>query len=80
MSSTVNINSNRIEAFDIAKGLGILIMVMGHTGFGTTFDKIIHTFHMPLFFFISGYFYRPDKSISVKTNHLHHVNVIILPY
>lgn len=80
MSSTVNIKSNRIEAFDIAKGLGILIMVMGHTGFGTTFDKLIHTFHMPLFFFISGYFYRPNKSSNFKTYLLHQINVLIVPY
>lgn len=80
MSSSINIKSNRIETFDIAKGLGILIMVMGHTGFGTTFDKLIHTFHMPLFFFISGYFYRPDKSRNFKTYLIHQVNVLIVPY
>lgn len=33
-------------------------MVMGHIGFGGKFDHFIHAFHMPMFFFISGFFYR----------------------
>ena len=33
-------------------------MVMGHIGFGGKFDYFIHAFHMPMFFFISGFFYR----------------------
>lgn len=76
----LNINKNRIESFDIAKGIGILLMVMGHTGLGDGFDKLIHTFHMPLFFFISGYFYRPEKTKSFKEYLLHQINVLIIPY
>lgn len=71
---------NRIETFDIAKGIGILIMVLGHTGFGDSFDKIIHTFHMPLFFFISGYFYRPEKTKSFKEYLVHQIDVLLIPY
>lgn len=77
---TINLNNNRIEVFDIAKGIGILLMVMGHTGFGTDFDKIIHTFHMPLFFFISGYFYRPEKNTDLKKYLIHQINVLLVPY
>ena len=33
-------------------------MIMGHIGFGGIFDYFIHAFHMPMFFFISGFFYR----------------------
>ncbi len=76
----IDINKNRIEAFDIAKGIGILLMVMGHTGFGMDFSKIIHTFHMPLFFFISGYFYRPQKNNNFKSYLIHQLNVLIVPY
>lgn len=77
---TVNLNHNRIESFDIAKGIGILLMVMGHTGFGDVFDKLINTFHMPLFFFVSGYFYRPEKTKSFKEYLIHQINVLIIPY
>ncbi|MCM1139501.1 MAG: acyltransferase family protein [Muribaculum sp.] len=53
---------------------------MGHTGFGGGFDKIIHTFHMPLFFFISGYFYRPEKNRDFKKYLIHQINVLLIPY
>ena len=38
--------------------MGIIFMIMGHIGFGYLFDKWIHGFHMPMFFFISGWFYK----------------------
>ena len=52
---------------DIAKGLGIILVVFGHfVERGGAFNKyvyaVIYTFHMPLFFFISGFLYKP-KSI-----------------
>lgn len=77
---SINLNHNRIESIDIAKGIGILLMVMGHTGFGDVFDKLINTFHMPLFFFVSGYFYRPQKTKSFKEYLIHQINVLIIPY
>lgn len=51
--------SKRIEYIDIARGIGILLVVMGHNDFGyiSPFGyKLIYSFHMPLFFFLSGYF------------------------
>lgn len=77
---SINLSQNRIESIDIAKGIGILLMVMGHTGFGDEFDKFINTFHMPLFFFVSGYFYRPDKTRDFKQYLVHQINVLIVPY
>lgn len=44
-----------IEA-DVAKGIGILLVVHGHAC-GTIYERIlIGAFHMPLFFFLSGLF------------------------
>ena len=34
-----------------AKGIGIILMVMGHSGVPGDIDKFIYQFHMPLFFF-----------------------------
>jgi len=51
--------SKRIEYIDIARGIGILLVVLGHNDFGyiSPFGyKVIYSFHMPLFFFLSGYF------------------------
>ncbi len=49
----------RIEYIDIARGIGILLVVMGHNDFAVVSPfmyKVIYSFHMPLFFFLSGYF------------------------
>ncbi len=51
--------SKRIEYIDIAKGIGILLVVMGHNDFAVISPyayQVIYSFHMPLFFFLSGYF------------------------
>lgn len=51
--------SKRIEYIDIARGIGILLVVMGHNDFALVSPfayKVIYSFHMPLFFFLSGYF------------------------
>lgn len=40
----------RIEYIDIYKGIGIILMIMGHIGFGSKFDIWIHAFNMPMFF------------------------------
>ena len=40
----------------IAKGIGIILMVIGHCDAPMLFTKYVYQFHMPLFFFCSGYF------------------------
>lgn len=56
-------SKQRLDYIDVFRGLGIISMVMGHIGFGGEFDYFIHAFHMPMFFFISGFFYRNDYRI-----------------
>ena len=77
---TIDVRTNRIKSFDIARGICIFLMVMGHTGFGMEFHKIIHAFHMPIFFFISGFFYRPEKIYSVGSYLAHRLRTLLLPY
>lgn len=66
---------------DVTKGMGILLVILGHNSFDQSFLTIIHTFNMPLFFFISGYLYHykkyklnPDYFISHKFKRL------VIPY
>lgn len=33
-------------------------MIACHVYFGYAFDKFVHAFHMPMFFFVSGFFFR----------------------
>ena len=49
---------DRIDYIDVLRGIAIVLMIMGHIGFSVPFDKYIHCFHMPIWFFISGYFFR----------------------
>ena len=57
----------RVHTIDLAKGLGILLVVFGHAWRGgrdaglaisgpvfTAIDNAIYAFHMPLFFFLSA--------------------------
>ena len=44
----------RIEWIDFAKGLTILLVVVGHTISNGLIRGSIFSFHMPLFFFLSG--------------------------
>lgn len=42
------------------KGIGIILMVIGHSGCSIPYAvQIIYMFHMPLFFFVSGFCFKP---------------------
>ena len=40
------------------KGIAIILMVVGHSGCPKLLDSFIYLFHMPLFFFVSGWFFK----------------------
>lgn len=67
----------RIDFFDIAKGIGILCMIAGHMG-NPAIDRIVFTFHVPLFFLISGYFLSEKESISTFVKKK--IRTLIIPY
>lgn len=57
----------RLKYFDIAKGIGIFMVVYAHAS--APFSSYINKFHMPLFFLISGLLYNSRdnfKEYSVK--------------
>lgn len=47
--------SSRLNWLDIAKGIAILLMVLGHTSIPSVLSNFIWAFHMPLFFIASGW-------------------------
>lgn len=51
----------RIDAYDIAKGIGIILVYLGHVPPHLFVRRFIYTFHMPLFFVISGMLFNEKK-------------------
>lgn len=48
--------TKRLRYLDIAKGITIILMILGHNGMPHVVNLFIYSFHMPLFFIISGMF------------------------
>src|SRR3989339_1325652 len=49
--------------WDIVKGLGIAAVVFGHSGFAYwPVIILINYYHLPIFFFVSGFFYNDTYS------------------
>ncbi len=70
-------NNSRLEYVDVAKGIGIICTIIGHTFTGTMTARVIYTFHMPMFFFISGYLYHEKKT---KDLFAKSVKRLLVPY
>lgn len=55
----------RINWIDMAKGGGIILVVIGHCLNPNSFlNSVIFSFHMPLFFIISGYLFKDNVNTS----------------
>ncbi len=68
-------HKQRDEVIDIAKGIGIIAVIIGHlTEFGRQF---IFSFHMPLFFLIAGFLFKPKP---LKRCCLEDFKRLIIPY
>lgn len=50
---------SRAEWIDVCRGIGICIVVLGHCS--PPLYKLIYSFHMPLFFILSGYLFKERK-------------------
>ena len=66
----------RITYIDSAKGIGILLVIMGHTVF--PLHEAISVFHMPLFFFIGGVTLKMCSDFTDYT--VKKINRIFIPY
>lgn len=61
MKSAKEACDNRNSGLDVSKGLGILCIILSHvTTDGETLRYFLFAFHVPLFFLLSGYFFKAD--------------------
>lgn len=78
MTESKSVSNVRIPWIDAAKGLGMLLVILGHCVYqGGFLHNYIFSFHMPLFFILSGICY---KAVSVKTVIVKKTKSLILPY
>jgi len=73
----------REDYIDFAKGIGILIVVLGHASLvGLPVHFFIYSFHMPLFFVITGMLTAVTKAYDrpFKSVFLSRLRTIMLPY
>lgn len=68
---------NRDTLIDVAKGVGILLVVFAHTYEGYS-NRIIYFFHMPLFFLLSGCALTYSRSAGIKWRSL--LRGLAVPY
>lgn len=72
---------NRDKSIDIARGISILLVLAGHCQYIDLDFKIwIYSFHMPLFFFLSGMVFSYDKYPSWRMFLKNKVKKLIIPY
>ncbi len=55
--------TGRLEFVDVAKGIAMICIVLGHMGI-SGINRFVFTFHVPVFFLISGYFVSAEGKIS----------------
>lgn len=78
--AVVRRKTTRENYVDVYRGIGIILMIMGHVGIGQAFDHWIHAFHMPMFFFCSGYFFKGNEEISFKEECIRKGKTLLVPY
>lgn len=57
------VKNERDVAMDVLRGIAIIFVVLGHAGVNDYWWNVLYFFHMPLFFFISGCFFKPLQNI-----------------
>lgn len=72
--SRVSVSKNRIQSFDVCKGISIIAIIVGHSVSGPL-RTVLFSFHIPIFFLISGYFYKQSKEYATK-----HISSLVRSY
>lgn len=70
----------RDTALDVAKALCIMFMVAGHTACPKYFHDFVYMFHMPCFFFISGWLLNDRYVKDLKTGLLRKIRGTYYPF
>lgn len=76
----MTVERKRVDWIDIARGIAIICVIVGHS-LGTYWPnflaEFIFVFHMPIFFVLSGYLYRPKNSFTLTKSNIFN---LLIPY
>lgn len=79
--STPSSFSPRYKYIDIARGIGLVLLVLGHIVTGNTkLFNWIYSFHMPLFFYLSGLCVKEERLTSFPPYLIQKLKQRIFPY
>ena len=71
---------NRIVWLDYGKAIAIYMVVLAHTALNKSAEELIYTFHMPFFFFASGFLFSFEKYPSYWQFAKRRFAQLIIPY
>ena len=81
-----NKGGKRVPYVDCAKGIAIILVVFGHTvewicpnQLGDMLHNVIYSFHMPLFFVLSGLTYSDEKNKYFKPFIIKKIKTLVVP-
>ena len=69
--------NDRVLWLDVFKGIGIILIVLGHIYRGEALLNWLFTFHVALFFFASGWLYRERE---IRRDVFRRIRTILVPY
>lgn len=70
--------TGRLKSIDVAKGIVICLMVLGHSSLPVWLSNWIWSFHMPFFFFVSGLLSSWRKGL--KEFYIGKIKMLLLPF
>lgn len=76
----ISVKRVRIEWIDVARGIAIFLVCLGHRDIPAFLGKWIYSFHLPAFFWISGYITKYDSDISFGNFLKKKVKGLLVPY
>lgn len=68
------------NGISVSKAIGILLMVLVHSHFSAVGDTFISMFHMPLFFFFSGYCFKEKYLSDARGFMMRRVKGVYVPF
>ncbi|MBE6820015.1 MAG: hypothetical protein E7516_03085 [Ruminococcaceae bacterium] len=77
---TLKSDNGRLAVFDVVKGLGMLLVIYAHVNYQPEVLTTIYSFHMPLFFIVSGMLFDRKRFPDFKSFITRKAVTLICPY